>query len=127
MTRFLTAAAFTGLLFLSGCEHAQTQAMPEPSSLTASNSAPDPVHAIVVPHDEPELPPGPGREDFIAQCVICHSPRYITSQPPFPRKVWTSEVTKMIKTFGAPATPQQAAHIVDYLVALNGVPEERKQ
>ena len=127
MNKVLITPALASLLFLAACEHGQQHEMAETTAIVSGNQMPGPIHSIVVPHDEPELPPGPGREEFVAQCVICHSPRYITSQPPFSRKVWTSEVTKMIKTFGSPTTPEQALRIVDYLVSLNGVPQERKQ
>src|SRR6267378_2120538 len=48
----------------------------------------NPVHTIALPHDEPLLPPGPGREEFVTACVVCHSPRYITLQPRFTRSAW---------------------------------------
>src|ERR1700758_243582 len=57
--------------------------------------ADNPLHTIVLPHDEPIFPPGVGREEFVTACVVCHSPRYITMQPQFPRATWLSEVQKM--------------------------------
>jgi mono/diheme cytochrome c family protein len=78
------------------------------------------VRNISLPHDEAFAPPGPGRDAFVTACVVCHSPRYITSQPPFSRAVWKGLVQKMIDTYGAHITPAQAAEIVDYLVATNG-------
>jgi len=79
-----------------------------------------PVHSISLPHDEAYAPPGPGRDAFVTACVVCHSPRYITSQPPFSRAVWKGIVQKMIDTYGAHITSTQAAEIVDYLAATNG-------
>ena len=79
-----------------------------------------PVHSISLPHDEAFAPPGPGRDAFVTACVVCHSPRYITSQPPFSRAVWKGIVQKMIDTYGAHITTTQAAEIVDYLAATNG-------
>jgi len=79
-----------------------------------------PVRSIGLPHDEAYAPPGPGRDAFVAACVVCHSPRYITSQPPFSRAVWKGIVQKMIDTYGAHITTTQAAEIVDYLAATNG-------
>jgi hypothetical protein len=78
------------------------------------------VRSISLPHDEAFAPPGPGRDAFVTACVVCHSPRYITSQPPFSRVVWKGIVQKMIDTYGAHITPMQAAEIVDYLGATNG-------
>jgi hypothetical protein len=78
------------------------------------------VHSISLPHDEAFAPPGPGRDAFVTACVVCHSPRYVTSQPPFSRATWKGIVQKMIDTYGAHITPTQAAKIVDYLAATNG-------
>ena len=78
------------------------------------------VHTIVMPHDEPLFPPGPGREEFITACVVCHSPRYITMQPRFSRSTWLSEVNKMKNVYGAHISDEQVAKITDYLVFING-------
>jgi len=88
-------------------------------SLRPSHPA-SPVHSISLPHDEAYAPPGPGRDAFVTACIVCHSPRYITSQPPFSRAVWKGLVQKMIDTYGAHITTTQAEEIVDYLAATNG-------
>jgi len=79
-----------------------------------------PVHTIVMPHDEPVFPPGPGRDEFVTACVVCHSPRYITMQPRFSRTTWLSEVDKMKDVYGAHISDEQVQQITDYLVAING-------
>ena len=79
-----------------------------------------PVKDIELEYHQPDLPPGPGHDQFAAQCVICHSPRYVLNQPAFPRKTWTTEVHKMIKGYGAPIDSQQERGIVNYLVAWHG-------
>jgi len=79
-----------------------------------------PVHAIVMPHDEPAFPPGPGRDEFVTACVVCHSPRYITMQPRFSRTTWLSEVNKMKDVYGAHIPDEQVLRITDYLVFING-------
>jgi mono/diheme cytochrome c family protein len=96
-----------------GAANAKMESMPGPQTDS-------PVHAIVMPHDEPAFPPGPGRDEFEAACVVCHSPRYITMQPRFSRATWLSEVDKMKDTYGAHITDAQAQKITDYLVAING-------
>ena len=78
------------------------------------------VRSISLPHDEAFAPPGPGRDAFVTACVVCHSPRYITSQPPFSRAVWKGIVQKMIDTYGAHITTTQASKIVGYLATTNG-------
>src|ERR1700746_3988065 len=80
----------------------------------------NPVHTIVMPHDEPPFPPGPGRDEFVAACVVCHSPRYITMQPRFSHATWLSEVNKMKDVYGAHISDEQAQRITDYLVSING-------
>ena len=79
-----------------------------------------PDRTISLPHDEPFAPPGPGRDAFVTACVVCHSARYITSQPPLSRVAWRGIVQKMIDSYGAHVTPSQAAEIVSYLAATNG-------
>lgn len=81
---------------------------------------------IISPHDPPTLPPGPGRQQFVTNCVACHSARYVTMQPPFPRKVWKAEVTKMVTAYGAPISEGDQTQIVDYLTAAFGVEDEKK-
>jgi hypothetical protein len=78
------------------------------------------AHTITLPAMQPDLPPGPNRDTVAGTCAICHSTRYITMQPAFTRAVWTAEVDKMRKTYGAPLTDAQAAQAVDYLVAIRG-------
>jgi sulfite dehydrogenase (cytochrome) subunit B len=69
-----------------------------------------------------ELKPGPGRDQVMGYCVMCHSLDYIQSNSPFmPRQTWDAEVTKMIKAYGAQVPPEDAAKIVDYLTANYGV------
>src|ERR1700716_3592276 len=83
----------------------------------------NPVHTIALPHDEPLFPPGAGREEFVAACVVCHSPRYITLPPGFTRSAWLAEVDKMEDVYGGHISDQQVPLIVDYLVFINGMPD----
>jgi mono/diheme cytochrome c family protein len=80
----------------------------------------NPVRTIVMPHDDPEFPPGPGRDEFVTACVVCHSARYITMQPRFSRSTWLSEVDKMKDAFGADISKEQAQRIADYLFSIKG-------
>jgi mono/diheme cytochrome c family protein len=66
------------------------------------------------------LPKVEGYQTFMANCGICHSPRYIQDQPKLPAKTWEAIVTKMQKTFGAPVSDSSAKIIVQYLVAIKG-------
>jgi len=89
----------------------------EPMLHSSSDSA---VHNIEMPHDEPVFPPGPGRDEFVTACVVCHSPRYVTMQPRFSRTTWLSEVKKMKDVYGAHISDDQVPKITEYLVSING-------
>ncbi len=82
------------------------------------------VKSIVLPIDVPEIAAGPGRDAYTSKCMACHSSRYVTMQPEFPRKVWENEVTKMIKVYGASIDQDQVPDIVGYLVSIRGAPEK---
>jgi mono/diheme cytochrome c family protein len=75
---------------------------------------------IVMPHDEPTFPGGPGRRQFLTSCVVCHSPRYISMQPHFAHAVWATEVHKMVTAYGAHVTPEDEAAIVTYIMTIRG-------
>ena len=63
------------------------------------------------------LKSAPGRETVEAVCSACHTLDYIRTNSPFMTdQVWQTEVNKMVNVFGAPATPDQAKTIIDYLV-----------
>lgn len=79
--------------------------------------------AYELPEETAELAPGPGLEVAQANCLACHSPDYISTQPrsfPDPRAFWASEVTKMRRVYGAPIEETDVQAIVDYLVAAYG-------
>lgn len=69
------------------------------------------------------LKDAPGRETVANTCNVCHSLDYIRINSPFMTpQVWQAEVNKMINVFGAPATPEDAKVIIDYLVKNYGKP-----
>jgi mono/diheme cytochrome c family protein len=108
---------------VSGCGHSSNVSKEADHSITNAKMPDNPVHTIVMPHYEPEFPPGPGHDEFVAACVVCHSPRYITMQPRFARSTWLSEVKKMKDVYGAHISDEQALRITDYLVSINGKPD----
>ena len=125
-TKTLALALGLGVL-VAGCGHpsnisketAHGMANARMESMIDSK-ADNPVHTVVMPHDEPVFPPGPGRDEFVTACVVCHSPRYITMQPRFSRSTWLSEVNKMKDVYGAHISDEQALKITDYLFSING-------
>ncbi|GAC1435922.1 MAG: hypothetical protein NVS1B11_24610 [Terriglobales bacterium] len=92
-----------------------------PTLTVANLSTVRPIDSITLDQHAPELPPVPGREEFVSHCIICHSPRYVMNQPRFPRKVWASEVHKMVTAYGAPIAPDNEKPITDYLVNWHGI------
>lgn len=72
------------------------------------------------------LVPGDGRQDVEAYCNTCHTPSYVTMQPPLPADTWSAEVKKMIDTHGAQIPEESVKSIVAYLQA-HYTPETRKR
>jgi cytochrome c5 len=63
-----------------------------------------------------QLKDGPGRELTAARCTVCHSVDYIEMvSPAMNRAAWEKSLRKMIDTFGAPITEEEARQILDYL------------
>jgi hypothetical protein len=73
-----------------------------------------------------ELAPGDGRQDVQIYCNTCHSPRYITMQPPLPAATWEAEVNKMNKAYGAGIPEDTTRKIIAYLQT-HYTSETRKQ
>ncbi len=72
------------------------------------------------PAAAPEFPEHEGKTEFISYCAICHSLRYISTQPDFPQKTWEAEVNKMVTKYHAPIDSVIAKKIVAYLVSVKG-------
>jgi mono/diheme cytochrome c family protein len=121
---FFFLTALTPLL--SACSNSPAPPESIASPAVPSAAAANPVHQIVLPHDEPDFPPGAGRDVFMSRCMVCHSLRYITMQPDFPGKTWGKEVDKMVKTYGAHITPDEARQITAYLAAIKGSDKEKQ-
>ncbi|HEY6385642.1 MAG TPA: hypothetical protein VIX91_08185 [Candidatus Acidoferrum sp.] len=62
-----------------------------------------------------DLVPGEGLSEVRIYCGTCHSPRYITMQPPLPAATWEAEVGKMNKTFGSAISDGTSRKIIAYL------------
>jgi mono/diheme cytochrome c family protein len=67
------------------------------------------------------LKDGKGREVVEQNCAACHSLDYVVINSPFlDQTKWEATVKKMIGTYGAPISAEDAAAIVRYLVAHYG-------
>ncbi|HUI84407.1 MAG TPA: cytochrome c [Candidatus Binatia bacterium] len=92
------------------------------SSKGAARNAPGQVVHITLPGIPGEVLPGPGVQVYSNNCLICHSARYVNMQPNFTREVWEKEVRKMVVAYGAMISDADQRRIVEYLVAVRGVP-----
>ncbi len=72
------------------------------------------------------LAPGDGQQEVNSYCNTCHSPRFITMQPPLPADVWAAEVNKMVKTHGASIPDDAIQKIIQYLQS-HYTPDNRKK
>jgi mono/diheme cytochrome c family protein len=120
---FMTVLAATGGCGLRGSEairNGEMEGMTISRSSVPASRPSSPVETISLPHDEGFAPPGPGRAAFVTDCVVCHSPRYITDQPSFSRTVWKEIVQKMMDAYGAHVTTADTEEIVNYLVVTDG-------
>jgi mono/diheme cytochrome c family protein len=72
------------------------------------------------------LAPGDGQREVAAYCNTCHSPRYITMQPPLPADAWNAEVNKMVKAYGA-SIPEDATQKIIHYLESHYTPETRKK
>ena len=71
-----------------------------------------------LPGETAAFKPGPNLEVVQGNCGSCHSADYVLTQPQgekFKKAFWEAEVTKMIKTFGAPINEADVPKIVEYL------------
>jgi hypothetical protein len=84
-----------------------------------ASAGPSTERSWSLPRDEPELPPGPGREAFYSACPTCHSTRYVTDQPLFGRDAWVLEIDKMKKTYGAEIRAEDTEQILGYVLSVN--------
>src|SRR6266436_3149601 len=76
--------------------------------------------SYTLPDETAAFKPGPNLEVVQNNCTACHSADYISTQPggpKFKKDFWQTEVTKMIKVYGAPIDDEDAGKIVEYLAA----------
>src|SRR5437868_13296638 len=73
-----------------------------------------------LPPETAKLKPGPGAELVTAQCMLCHSADYISTQPRLSRAAWSAAVIKMKDKYGAPINTNTVSRLVDYLTKSYG-------
>ena len=77
---------------------------------------------FVLPPETAKLKPGPGAELVTAQCLLCHSADYISTQPALTRAQWTATVQKMAQKYGAPVITNRIDELTAYLATNYGKP-----
>jgi mono/diheme cytochrome c family protein len=73
-----------------------------------------------LPAEQPVFKAASGAELVQANCLLCHSADYITTQPRFTRDQWKASVTKMQQKYAAPVTAESLEPLLDYLVGSYG-------
>lgn len=72
--------------------------------------------ATVAGEESIQLQDAPDRDLVVARCSVCHSADYVQMNAPvLDRAGWQKSVRKMIDTFGAPISEDDARRIVEYL------------
>lgn len=82
---------------------------------------------LSLPPETAKFKPGPGVELATAQCSLCHSADYISTQPRLTRTVWKAEVTKMQQKYGAPVLTNNIEALADYLTRAYGKEDVRPE
>jgi len=82
---------------------------------------------FTLPPETTRLRPGVGAELVIAQCLVCHSADYISTQPRLTRAQWQGTVVKMQQKYGAPIATNNVERLVDYLAGNYGTGSREKK
>ncbi len=68
-----------------------------------------------LPPETVKLKPSSGSDLVSAQCLLCHSADYISTQPKLSRAAWKATVVKMQQKYGAPIQTNAVDSLVEYL------------
>jgi mono/diheme cytochrome c family protein len=75
---------------------------------------------VTLPDSDRDLPDGPGLAAVQGNCISCHSPGMILTQPAMAKAAWEAEVAKMRNVYKAPVSEKDVPDIVSYLTAVKG-------
>lgn len=89
-----------------------------------SRSEPVDMSGWNLPTEPFTLKEAPGVSLVRANCLLCHSTEYISTQPSLRAAQWQAEVLKMKGKFGAPISTNDIPGLVDYLVRVYGIPDK---
>jgi mono/diheme cytochrome c family protein len=76
--------------------------------------------SVDLPDGDHNLPDGPGLAAMQSNCISCHTPGMILTQPTMPKAFWEAEVAKMRNVYKAPISDKDVPGIVGYLAAVKG-------
>jgi mono/diheme cytochrome c family protein len=76
--------------------------------------------SVTLPDSDRDLPDGPGLAAVQGNCISCHTPGMILTQPTMPKAFWEAEVAKMRNVYKAPISDKDVPGIVGYLAAVKG-------
>src|SRR5262245_53745888 len=68
-----------------------------------------------LPPETSKLKPGPRADLVTAQCLLCHSADYVTTQPKLSRAAWKTTVLKMQQRYGASIQTNTVEALIEYL------------
>ena len=68
---------------------------------------------VTLPDGNRELPDGPGLTAMQSNCISCHTPGMILTQPNMPKAFWEAEVAKMRNVYKAPVDEKDVPDIVE--------------
>jgi len=74
-----------------------------------------------LPAETQKFKPGRGAELATANCLLCHSADYVSTQPALSRAAWKAAVEKMRVKYGAPIATNKVDGIADYLTTMYGI------
>ena len=88
--------------------------------LTALTSVAIAADAWKLPAETAKYKPGPGMELAMANCALCHSADYLSTQPRLSSAAWRAAVEKMRSKYGAPISTNNVDALVQYLSTAYG-------
>ena len=116
---------FCALTWLAIAATSVTGQPQAPESSKPAAAASEKVERITLPNYSGEVLQGPNVHVYEKDCLVCHSSRYVTTQPGFSRSTWEKEVKKMVDAYGATVPDSDQSKVVDYLVAVRGTPDRK--
>jgi len=75
---------------------------------------------ITLPPETAKLREGTGADLAKAQCLLCHSADYISTQPRLSAAAWKATVIKMRDKYAAPIAEEKIEPLVQYLATNYG-------